>query len=145
MLQRIRLPSPAMTVALIALFIALAGSATAGVVVSFAQRSGLANNSKKLQNKTAAQVAAMPGPPNSVQSLISVRTSNVVINAGGFGTFQVSCSGAERVIAGGFSAAGGTVVPGDSYPISNSTWQMVLNNILGLTPANVTLYAVCTK
>jgi hypothetical protein len=145
MLRRFKLPSPAMTVALIALFVALAGSATAGVVVSFAQRAGTANNAKKLQGKTAAQVAAMPGPASTIQDLVEVRTSTGIIPPGIVLPGQVSCQEGERVIAGGYSAVGGVIVPGDSHPTGDDTWTILFNNVLGVTPASVTLYAVCVE
>ena len=56
-----RRPSPALVLAMVALFAALAGGATAGGIVGFAKHAGTADsatNAKHLNGKTAAQIAA---------------------------------------------------------------------------------------
>ncbi|MGZ4412264.1 MAG: hypothetical protein ACXVY8_09045, partial [Gaiellaceae bacterium] len=81
MLMKLR-PSPAMTIAVIALFAALAGSAIGAGTVAYAKKAGYANkaglaaNSSKLQGKTAAQVAALvpaPEPVSSVGGLVTIK------------------------------------------------------------------------
>jgi hypothetical protein len=140
-----------MTVALIALAIALGGTATASVYIV-----PLAANSKRLQGKTAAQVAAIPGPASTAQSLVSIRTSHAVLNAGAIGSFFVGCGDAGQVVNGGWYAIGGTVVPGGDSPViggamraqgapGQTGWGFFLNNVLGTTAADLTLYAVCIK
>ena len=66
MITRFRRPSPALAVALLALFVSLAGTAVAAGVVPLAKRALVANNAKKLGGKTRAQVAATPGPATSL-------------------------------------------------------------------------------
>ena len=62
-MKGIRLPSPAMVVAMLALLVALSGTAVAAGIVPKAK---VALNSLKLQGKTAAQVAALaPAPTTS--------------------------------------------------------------------------------
>jgi hypothetical protein len=58
-----RLPSPALVVALVALFVALSGTAVAAGVVPVAR---FAANAGKLQGKSAAQVARIAGPANTL-------------------------------------------------------------------------------
>ena len=53
MRKKLRLPSPAMVVAMIALLVALGGTAAAAKIVAHAR---LADNALKLQGKTAARV-----------------------------------------------------------------------------------------
>ena len=56
--KAVRRVSPAMVVALLALFVALSGTAVAAGVVPLAKRSLSADNAKKLQGDTKAQIAA---------------------------------------------------------------------------------------
>jgi hypothetical protein len=65
----LRRPSPAMVVALVALFVSLSGTAVAAGV-PLAKRALFASNSGKLQGRTARQVAAMPGPATDLQGLL---------------------------------------------------------------------------
>ena len=51
-MSKIRLPNPAMIVALLALFVALGGTAVAAGVVPLARRALLADNAKKLNGLT---------------------------------------------------------------------------------------------
>jgi hypothetical protein len=66
MFSRLRRPSPALVVALLALFVSLAGTAVAAGVVPLAKRALVADNAKKLGGKTRAQVAATPGPATTL-------------------------------------------------------------------------------
>ena len=52
--RKLRLPSPAMAVALAALFVALSGTAVAAGVPALAKRALVADNAKKLGGKTPA-------------------------------------------------------------------------------------------
>ena len=54
--KRIRLPGPAMIVALLALFVALSGTAVAAGIVPLAKRALVADNAKKLNGATLKQV-----------------------------------------------------------------------------------------
>src|SRR6266516_614707 len=67
-MSKIRLPNPAMIVALLALFVALGGTAVAAGVVPLARRALLADNAKKLNGLTAAQIAA------GIQARVAVKT-----------------------------------------------------------------------
>jgi hypothetical protein len=64
--MRVRLPSPATAIAVLALIVALTGTAYAANVVPLAKRALVADNAKKLKQKTPAQIAAMPGPATSL-------------------------------------------------------------------------------
>ena len=75
MLRRLRLPSPAMCVALLALVIASTGTAIAADVVPLAKRAltadkaKVATNAQKLNGRTATQIAATPGPATDAATL----------------------------------------------------------------------------
>ena len=73
MRKRFHLPSPAMVLATIALFVALTGTAVAAGIVAKAK---FALNAGKLQGSTAAQVAAMPGPASTAAGLVSTKSAS---------------------------------------------------------------------
>ena len=65
-----RLPSPAFVLAAVALFVALAGGATAAGIVTYAKHAGSADvaaNARHLDGKTAAQIAASAHGPRGLQ------------------------------------------------------------------------------
>jgi hypothetical protein len=134
-----KLPSPAITIAMIALIVALAGSATAGVI-SFAQRAGVADNARKLQGKTATQVAAL------AKNRISLQTATFSIAAGQVLPFRMSCPGSTRVIGGAWrqNPPSQSVVDAGNGPGDDNgrSWLFTLANP-GTTGAHVVLYALC--
>ena len=151
MLGRFRPPSPAMIVALLALFIALGGTAVAAGIVpraKFADKAGIANNSLKLQGKTPAQVAALaPAPPpvSSVASLVTVKTAawSLDVNHGNF--FTVTCDAGQKAIAGGYDDPALNAIAFDSHPSSDGgSWTIFLGNISSSAGAG-TVYANCLK
>src|SRR2546423_9864581 len=92
---RKRLPSPAMVIAVLALFVALGGTAVAAGVVPLAKRALVADNAKKLGGLTpAALVAGIPG-------LVTVRTQPWSLGADGGNDFSVGCNAGEKAIGGG--------------------------------------------
>jgi hypothetical protein len=164
----LRHPSPAMLVALTALFFSLAGTgiAAADKAVPLAKRALFAVNSGKLQGKTAGQIAAIPGPATDAQTLggksadaiaatagpASTAAPLVTYNTGAFSlpangeqTFAVACGAGERAISGGFTSPN-AVLSGDTLPASNgTTWQIYLINLSSSQPASGTAYAICMK
>lgn len=66
MLPKHHLASPATVLASIALLVSLSGTAIAAGAVPLAKKALFANNAGKLQGKTAAQVAALPGPATTL-------------------------------------------------------------------------------
>jgi hypothetical protein len=141
--MKLRLPSPAMVIAIVALFVALGGTAFA-TATAIAPKAKLALNSLKLQGKSAAQVAAMPGPATSASGLVSVRTATFSVAANGVQQVAPACQSGEKALSGGYSS-NGVVLQLQSAPSSDgATWQMVLVNI-GDSTASGTGYAVCVK
>jgi hypothetical protein len=137
--SKIRLPSPAMVVATIALFVALGGTAVAAGVVPLAKR---ALSADTLKGKTAAQIARLPGPATSAAGLIVTKqvTDSLAPNSGR--EFMIACDGGKKAISGGYSSSS-AVLRWDSRPMSDTTWAMYLLNVDDAAAANVTLYAVC--
>jgi hypothetical protein len=141
MFHKLRLPSPAMVVAVIALFVALTSTAVAGTVVA---RAKFANNSAKLQSKTAAQVAGLPGPASTAAGLVSVANGSFNLAPDGEGEVTVSCPSGAKAISGGFSTSN-LVLAADTRPTAEGTWGMYLMNFSSSQPASGTLYAVCLR
>ena len=74
-MRKVHKPSPALVVAVIALFVSLGGTAVAAGVVPLAKRALVADNAKKLGGQTAQAIAASaasrPGPASSAAGLVS--------------------------------------------------------------------------
>ena len=154
-----RRPTPALVVGMIALFVALGG--TAGAVatqaVPLAKRALVADNAKKLGGQSLAQLtartaqavqvaAAAPGPASTAAGLVTVKSQSIGAIAPDAGArYSISCDAGQKVIGGGFSSDQAVLVVGESYPVNETTWQLVLANILSSSPANTTIYATCLK
>ena len=136
---KLRLPSPAIVIACVALLVSLSGTAIAATPV--VKRALFANNAGKLQGKTAVQVAELPGPASSAAGLFSTKTGADSIAAQSGREFTIGCDAGKKVVSGGYSTSG-PVLAFDSRPTSETTWGMYLLNA-GDSGANVSLYAVC--
>lgn len=147
-------PTAAFVVALIALFVALGGTAGAVVTaaVPLAKRALMADNAKKVNGLTATQIAtagaragaALPGPASTATGLVVIKSQSAGQLAvdGPLTPFDVACD-SGKVIGGGISSDG-AVVTFDSFPKTDTTWEVVGAN-LGSAIANVTAYAICLK
>lgn len=149
--SRKKVPSPAFVIAVVALFVALSGTAVAAGVVPLAKRAlnadkaKQADNAKKLGGETSAAIIARaaqtPGPAGTAAGLVSSKQASDSLAAQTGREFVIACDGGKKVISGGF-ASDGSVISFDSRPISDSTWGIYLRNIDDGN-AGVTLYAVC--
>jgi hypothetical protein len=158
MLMKLR-PSPAMTIAVIALFAALAGSAIgAGAVVGYAKKAGYANkaglakNASKLQGKTAQQVVDMVPAPEippvaSVSGLTSIKKGAWAQAGASFQGYTVNCDSGQKAIGGGWdqtNPTAGGVSSLSSFPTADgSGWTVWIWNLTGSHSG--TTYAVCLK
>lgn len=154
-------PSPAMGVALIALFVALSGTATAVTVatVPLAKRALVADNAKKVGGQTSAALmakaaqdsraavataAASPGPASTAAGLVTWRSIAAGSLQRGEGrAFTVACDAGQRIMGAGWSTEG-AIVALESFPQSDTTWYLWLSNESGGT-VGVSLYASCLK
>jgi hypothetical protein len=154
---RMKRPSPAFVVAMVALFVALGG--TAGAVatqaVPLAKRALVADNAKKLGGQTLAQLSARaaqaaqaaataPGPASTAAGLVTTKTQSASIGADTASLYKVACDAGQKVIGGGFSADGPVQEFIESRPENDTTWSTGLINFDSAGHA-VTLYALCIK
>ena len=152
-----RLPSPALVIAVMALFVALGGTAVAAGVVPLAKRAlsadkaKLSDNAKKLGGKTAAQLtteaAAKAGPASSASGLVAVRTTSFALNPDEEKEFLIPCSAGEKALSGGFTYDNPALVMAvDSVPTADAAgWRLYLVNFSDTTGASGTLQAVCLR
>lgn len=154
---RLKRPTPAFVVALVALFFALGG--TAGAIatqaVPLAKRALVADNAKKVGGQTPAQLsaqavraaqaaAAAPGPASTAAGLMAIKTGAANLGPDADGEFTVSCDAGQKVASGGFSSTG-PVFALDSYPVSDASWRLYLANLSSSAAASITLYATCIR
>lgn len=145
-------PSAALVVAMIALFVALGGTAGAVVMaaVPLAKRALVADNAKKLAGQTpsqlVAQAAAAPGPASTAAGLIAVKPAPFALSAGGQGAFTATCDAGQKAIGGGYANPVGTAVSVDTGPTSDgSGWSIYLIEATGSASAVGIVQAICLK
>jgi hypothetical protein len=136
-----RVPSPALVVSLIALFISLAGTSIAAVPP--VKRALFASNAGKLQGKKLKEVAAMPGPTRSIGELVFARTVDRKLRRGQEADVTASCGPGAKAISGGFVSDGG-VATRDTRASRDNAWTYFVVN-LGETAARVTVQAICVR
>ena len=152
-------PSAALVVAMIALFVALGGTAGAVVTaaVPLAKRALVADNAKKLGGQTAAQIAAQGAKAavtlspagareaSTAAALVTTKTQSAQLGAGAGQAFQLVCDTGQKVLSGGFVADNAVIIAVANAPVSDTTWGIGLLNLDSSAPANVNLYAICLK
>ena len=145
-------PSAGLVVAMIALFVALGGTAGAVVTaaVPLAKRALVADNAKKLSGQTSSQLvsqaAAAPGPASTATSLIAVKTAPFALSANGQGAFTATCDAGQKAIAGGYANPVGTALSVDNGPTSDgSGWSIYLIEGTGDSVAAGLVQAICLK
>jgi hypothetical protein len=132
-----------MVVALLALFFSLAGLGVAAGVVPLAKRALVADNARKLQGKTAAEVAASVKTP-SVAASVTIRSSGWSLGAGAITDATAACSGGEKVTGGGFDHSSGDVLVLDSRPGGDgASWKVLLANLSPTKGAAGNVFAAC--
>lgn len=142
---RLQLPSPALVLAAAALFVALGGTAVAASVVPLAKRALVADNAKKLGGRTAAQLAAMPGPAASVAALTSTKSGGFSLNPQEGRDVTVACDSGQKAIGGGFDS-NGALITLDSRPSSDGGgWTVYVQNLDSSRGASGNVYAVCLR
>jgi hypothetical protein len=146
-----KLPSPALVIAVLALFVSLSGTAVAAGVVPLAKRALTADNSKKLGGQTAGAIAASaaqrPGPASSAAGLITIKTTPYSIPPAGQNDFAVMCDAGQKAVGGGYDDPSGYVHPWDSRPTADGAgWRMYLEAANTAPAAQTgTVYAVCVR
>jgi hypothetical protein len=152
-LRRYR-PSPAMVVALLALFVALSGTAVAAGVVPLAKRALVADNANHVGGKTAGQLTAAAlqaataaaAKPSSAAGLITVKSGSWSLAAQQGNNYTTACDAGQKAIAGGYDNPNGDALAFDNRPSADgASWQIFLQNLSSTAAASGTLYAVCLK
>lgn len=157
-------PSPALVVAMVALFVALGGTASAVVTaaVPLAKRALVADNAKKLGGQTSAQIAAAGAkagaaqalsqspagarPSSTAASLVSVKAAPFALSANGQGAFTATCDAGQKAIGGGYANPVGTAVSVDTGPTSDgSGWSIYLLEATGSGSAVGVIQAICLR
>lgn len=139
---RKRLPSPALVIALLALFVALSGTAVAAGIVPLAKRALVSDNAKKLNGATLKDIVG--GIAAAAPALVNVQKQAWSLNAGGGNDFSLACPSGAKAIAGGFDATSGDAAALDTRPSSDQTaWKIFLGNLSDSAGASGTLYTVC--
>jgi hypothetical protein len=150
-------PSPALVIALLALFVSLSGTAVAAGIVPLAKRAlsadkaKQADNTRKLEGQTAAAIVAkaaqMPGPASSSAGLISVKTAAWSLGPNGQNDFAVTCDAGQKAVGGGFDDPAGYAHAWDTRPTTDGTGWRIYVTVSTDAPAqqNGGLYAVCMR
>jgi hypothetical protein len=154
-----RRPSPAFVVAMIALFVALGGTAGAVVTaaVPLAKRALVADNAKKLEGQSLAQLtaktaqaiqagAALPGPASTAASLVTTKTAAFSLAPDGEQVVTATCDSGSKAVGGGFAnPTSALVLSAGSFATADGTgWTEDLVN-LGTTTGTGLVVAVCLK
>jgi hypothetical protein len=157
---KLRRPSPALVVSLLALFISMSGTAVAAGV-PLAKRALFANNAAKLQGKSARQIAAIPGPATSLNGmraddiasepgpastasdLVGSSSAPFALAPGEEKDFSAGCPSGAKAVSGGFTTAN-AVLAADSRPTAGGTgWTLYLMNLSASVSATGQVHVVC--
>ena len=151
----------AFAVALIALFVALAGTAGASehAAVPLAKRALVADNAKKLGGFTAAQIAATGAkaavtlspagarPASTAASLVTVKSVPFTASPGAEQVITAACDAGSKALGGGFSnPTSALVVSAGSFATTDGGgWTEDLVNLSASTTATGTVVVTCLK
>jgi len=131
-----------MVVALLALLVALSGTAVAAGVVPLAKRALVADNAKKLGGNTLAQIVGGIGA--AIPTLITVKSSPWSLNPSGQNDFSATCDAGQKAIAGGYDNPSGAALSIDTRPSSDGTsWRVFLFNVSSSAAASGNIYVIC--
>ena len=168
--------SPALALSIIALFAALSTTSYAQSVVPLAKRAlsadkaKVATNALKLNNQTATEIAATPGPGTDAATLNGQTAAQIAATPGPTSSLAGSlftvrsapwsiqlqgqkidsralCAPTEKAVAGGWDIANGLVAPKFDKPLTNgSGWFFQGFADSGDTvPANGSSWVVCVR
>jgi hypothetical protein len=169
--MKIRIPSPAMIVAVLALTFALSGTAVAGVLITGTQ---IANNtvaSVDLKNNDLRSIDVRngtlkaidfapgqltPGPvgpagpagPQGAPGLsgLEIVTASSASDSSGSKFVEASCPGGKQLVGGGarIVGAGGSVALDESYPLTSTKWRAYAYEVNATAVSwRVDTFAIC--
>ena len=146
-----RMPSPALVIAVAALFVSLGGTAVAAGVVPLAKRALVADNAKKVAGQTPAQLLAaaakQPGPASSAAGLVTVKASPWSMAADGHTDVTVMCDSGQKAVGGGYDDPGGYAFAWDTRPTGDGAGWRVHIDLSKDAPSQQTgtVYAMCLR
>ena len=168
MFHRIPHPSPALVVAMLALLVALTGTAVAAGIVPLAKRALVADNAKKIQGKTSDQVIALASANSrladdsshlqgktqdeivamaqtkSVAGFFTLKQTNFSMPINSVFDYTLLCDAGQKAVSGGseYSQAPAYIV--QSRPSSDGkTWKIMLENPSKSDGAFGNLFVIC--
>lgn len=168
---RIHSPSPALVIAVLALFVALGGTAGAVAtqavplakraltadrakvagVADKAKTAAVSENAKRLGGQTpqqlVAQASALPGPASSAAGLVVVKAGTWSLPPGEGNNFTVMCDAGQKVISGGWSDPGDWAASFQSLPTADGAgWTINIWTFYSApTTQTGSLYAICIR
>jgi hypothetical protein len=155
--MQLRRPSPALLIALLALFVSLSGTAVAAGVVPLAKRAlsadkaKVADGAKRLGAGSSAALVAKaartPGPASSAAGLVTVKTGPWSLAANTGNDFAVACDSGQKAVGGGFEDPIGYAHSWDSRPSGDgASWRTVIT-VSSDAPSTQsgTVYAICLR
>jgi hypothetical protein len=157
---RMKRPSPAFVVAMIAMFLALGGTAGAVVTaaVPLAKRALVADNAKKVGGVTAAQLGgaavqlalkespAGPRPASTAAGLMTTKSVAFSVGAEAEQVVTATCDAGSKAVGGGFNnPTSALVLSAGSFATSDGTgWTEDLLNVSSSAAAG-TVVVMCLK
>ena len=164
----LRKPSPAMVIAMLALFVAMGGAATAAGVVPLAKRAliadkakkaTVADNAKKLEGKSAAQIGAAAAavaltqspagarPASTAASLVTTKSVPFSVGPGSEQVVTAACDAGSKAVGGGFNNPTSALVlsAGSFATADGSGWTEDLVNISTSSSGSGTVVVQCMK
>jgi hypothetical protein len=158
---RMKRPSPAFVVAMVAMFIALGGTAGAAITaaVPLAKRALVADNAKKLEGKSAAQIGAAAAaaalsqspagarPASTAAGLVVMKTVPFNVAADAEQVVTATCDAGSKVVGGGFSNPTNALVlsAGSFATTDGAGWTEDLVNVSSSTGGSGNVVAMCLK
>ena len=157
-----RRPTPALVVAMVALFVALGGTAGAivngavplakrALVADKAKVAAVSDNAKKLGGQTPQQLVNQasdaPGPASSAAGLITAKTGSWSLSPGDGDNFTVMCDAGQKALGGGWSDPGDMSSSYQSLPTGDGAgWTInIWASRFASSTQSGSLYAMCLK
>jgi hypothetical protein len=152
-IRRMKRPSPAFVVGMVALFVALGGTAGAVVAqaVPLAKRALVADNAKKIGGQTSAQIVSQaseaPGPASTAAGLVVIKPGAWSLGPDGSADFTVTCDSGQKAIGGGWDDPSGWAHAWDNRPMADGTGWRTYITVADTAPGVQSggLYAVCLR
>jgi len=154
---KMRRPTPALVVGMIALFVALGGTAGAVVTaaVPLAKRALVADNAKKLGGQTSAQIVSAaatqagqaPGPASTAAGLVTTKSAAFSVSPQQEQIVTATCDAGSKAVGGGFNNPSNALVlsAGSFATADGAGWTEDLINVSSSSAGSGTVTVQCLK